>query len=85
MTFDSGGLSLKSGEGMMTMKCDMGGAAAVIAALAIVPIVAPNLSVRGLSRWLRTSPAAERSVRETYYAPGRVQRLKCSTPMPRAG
>ncbi|MGQ0464270.1 MAG: leucyl aminopeptidase [Sporichthyaceae bacterium] len=32
VTFDSGGLSLKSSEGMVTMKCDMGGAAAVIGA-----------------------------------------------------
>jgi len=33
ITFDSGGLSLKSGEGMMTMKTDMSGAAAVLATL----------------------------------------------------
>jgi leucyl aminopeptidase len=33
VTFDSGGLSLKSAAGMMTMKSDMGGAAAVIAAI----------------------------------------------------
>jgi leucyl aminopeptidase len=32
ITFDSGGLSLKPPSGMMTMKSDMGGAAAVIAA-----------------------------------------------------
>ncbi len=32
ITFDSGGLSLKPPNGMMTMKSDMGGAAAVIAA-----------------------------------------------------
>jgi len=25
ITFDAGGLSIKSGTGMMTMKCDMGG------------------------------------------------------------
>ena len=33
ITFDSGGLSLKPAAGMMTMKSDMGGAAAVLAAL----------------------------------------------------
>ncbi len=33
ITFDSGGLSLKPGSSMMTMKCDMGGAAAVVAAV----------------------------------------------------
>jgi len=32
ITFDSGGLSLKPGTSMMTMKCDMSGAAAVVAA-----------------------------------------------------
>ena len=33
ITFDSGGLSLKTAEGMMTMKTDMSGAAAVMAAV----------------------------------------------------
>jgi leucyl aminopeptidase len=33
ITFDSGGLSLKSADGMMTMKSDMGGAAAVLATM----------------------------------------------------
>jgi leucyl aminopeptidase len=32
ITFDSGGLSLKTAKGMETMKCDMAGAAAVLAA-----------------------------------------------------
>ncbi|MBW9211398.1 leucyl aminopeptidase [Mumia sp. zg.B21] len=32
ITFDSGGLSLKPGASMMTMKCDMAGAASVLAA-----------------------------------------------------
>lgn len=31
VTFDSGGLSIKTAEGMMTMKCDMAGAASVVA------------------------------------------------------
>lgn len=33
VTFDSGGLSLKPSDGMKTMKCDMGGAAAVLGAM----------------------------------------------------
>ena len=38
ITFDSGGLSIKPGASMMTMKCDMGGAAAIVAAtVAIAP------------------------------------------------
>ncbi|MGH9072894.1 MAG: leucyl aminopeptidase [Acidimicrobiales bacterium] len=36
ITFDSGGLSLKTAAGMMTMKTDMGGAAAVLATLSAV-------------------------------------------------
>ena len=35
ITFDSGGYSLKSTTGMLPMKCDMGGAATVAAALAL--------------------------------------------------
>jgi len=33
VTFDSGGLNLKPASGMLTMKCDMAGAAAVLAAM----------------------------------------------------
>ncbi len=35
ITFDSGGYSIKSSEGMLTMKCDMGGAATVTGALGL--------------------------------------------------
>ncbi|HYI45488.1 MAG TPA: leucyl aminopeptidase, partial [Actinomycetota bacterium] len=37
VTFDSGGLSLKDPRGMETMKTDMGGGAAVLAAMAALP------------------------------------------------
>jgi leucyl aminopeptidase len=47
ITFDSGGLSLKTGAGMMTMKCDMSGAAAVIGAMSVLPEVAPKVRVIG--------------------------------------
>ena len=46
LTFDSGGLSIKPAQGMMTMKCDMGGAAAVIGAMSVLPDVAPRCRVR---------------------------------------
>jgi len=36
VTFDSGGLSLKPSESMLTMKCDMSGGAAVLAAAATI-------------------------------------------------
>lgn len=35
ITFDSGGYSIKSSEGMLDMKCDMGGAATVTSALGL--------------------------------------------------
>ena len=35
ITFDSGGYSIKASEGMLTMKCDMGGAATVTGGLAL--------------------------------------------------
>lgn len=35
ITYDSGGYSIKSSEGMISMKCDMGGAATVAGALAL--------------------------------------------------
>lgn len=48
LTFDSGGLSLKTAEGMETMKCDMGGGAAVLAGmLAIARLAPPGISVTG--------------------------------------
>lgn len=47
LTFDSGGLSLKTGVGMMTMKCDMSGAAAVFGAMSVLPTVAARCRVLG--------------------------------------
>ncbi len=47
ITFDSGGLSIKSAEGMMTMKTDMGGGAAVIAAMSALPSLSPEVRVVG--------------------------------------
>lgn len=46
ITFDSGGLSIKTGNGMMTMKCDMGGAAAVVGAMSVLPVSKPPVRVR---------------------------------------
>ncbi|MEA3215679.1 MAG: leucyl aminopeptidase, partial [Acidimicrobiia bacterium] len=46
ITFDSGGLSIKTGTGMMTMKSDMAGAAAVMAAVAAVARLKLPVEVR---------------------------------------
>jgi leucyl aminopeptidase len=47
ITFDSGGLSLKPAKGMEAMKCDMSGAAAVLAALQAIAALGPAVSVVG--------------------------------------
>ena len=45
ITFDSGGLSLKTAAGMTTMKMDMGGAAAILGAMSAIRAVAPKVKV----------------------------------------
>jgi leucyl aminopeptidase len=45
ITFDSGGLSLKSADGMMTMKTDMAGGAAVLATMSALPALGVKTKV----------------------------------------
>ncbi len=47
VTFDSGGLSLKPSDGMLTMKCDMAGAGLVISIMSIIARLAPSCRVIG--------------------------------------
>jgi leucyl aminopeptidase len=66
VTFDSGGLTIKPSSGMTTMKCDMGGAAAVIqATLAIASL---GLPVK-VTTW---APMAENMVSGSSTRPGDV-------------
>lgn len=46
ITFDAGGLSIKTSAGMTTMKCDMGGAAAVLGAMSALPDLKPKVNVK---------------------------------------
>ncbi len=48
ITFDSGGLSLKTSSGMAWMKADMGGAAAVVGAMVAIAALAPKVKVTAL-------------------------------------
>jgi leucyl aminopeptidase len=57
ITFDSGGLSLKSGDGMMTMKDDMSGAAAVIATLGACKAAGVNVRVIGIAPCTENMPS----------------------------
>lgn len=47
ITFDSGGLSLKPSEGMMDMKTDMAGSAAVLGAMKVIAHLQPPFPVHG--------------------------------------
>jgi leucyl aminopeptidase len=49
ITFDSGGLSIKSADGMMTMKTDMSGAADVIAAMSVLAALGCKTKVVGIA------------------------------------
>jgi leucyl aminopeptidase len=66
LTFDSGGLSLKSGEGMEKMKDDMAGGAVVLATLRVAGILNLPLHVVGLV------PATENLPGGRAYKPGDV-------------
>jgi leucyl aminopeptidase len=45
IAFDSGGLSIKDAKGMETMKCDMGGAASILATMSVIAQLGPKLNV----------------------------------------
>jgi leucyl aminopeptidase len=66
ITFDSGGLSIKTADGMETMKTDMSGAAAVLAAMSLLPSFNPKVRVIGLV------PATENMPSGTAIKPGDV-------------
>jgi leucyl aminopeptidase len=59
ITFDSGGLSLKPPKAMETMKSDMGGAAAVLAALQALAALRPAVNVVGYMPLAENMPGGE--------------------------
>lgn len=68
VTFDSGGLSLKDAANMETMKTDMGGAAAVIAAMTAIAKLKPRIEVLGFV------PTTENMPSGTAIRPGDVMK-----------
>ena len=66
ITFDSGGLSIKTAAGMTTMKCDMAGAAAVVAATLAIAELGLPVRVTALA------PMAENMVSGEATRPGDV-------------
>ncbi|MEK7633168.1 MAG: leucyl aminopeptidase [Patescibacteria group bacterium] len=59
VTFDSGGLSLKPGDGMMTMKCDMAGAAAVLGFFTVLGQLQPRCEVHGIIAAVENMPSGK--------------------------
>lgn len=59
ITFDTGGLSLKTSEHMETMKMDMSGAAAVLAIFSVLPILKPKSEVVGLIAACENMPSGK--------------------------
>ncbi len=57
ITFDSGGLSLKPSKSMEWMKADMGGAAAVIAAMTAIARLKPDVHVTGWAPMAENMPS----------------------------
>lgn len=57
ITFDSGGLSLKPNESMVTMKSDMGGAAAVLAAAVAIARLEPRVAVTAYAPLAENMPS----------------------------
>lgn len=68
ITFDSGGLNLKTAEGMRAQKRDMAGAALVIGVMSALPRLKPGVEVRGYV------PSAENMPSGTAVRPGDVVR-----------
>lgn len=68
ITFDSGGLDLKSAEGMLTMKSDMSGGACVIGAMKAIGAIRPRINVWGIV------PATENMPGRRAQRPGDVVR-----------
>lgn len=59
VTFDSGGLDLKTAAGMLTMKTDMSGAAAVAASLITVAKLKPDVNVIGVIPLAENMPSGK--------------------------
>ncbi|WP_233546177.1 leucyl aminopeptidase [Salinibius halmophilus] len=61
ITFDSGGISIKPGQGMDEMKYDMGGAASVFGLMQAVALLKPNVNVIGVVAAAENMPAGNAS------------------------
>lgn len=70
LTFDAGGLCLKTAEGMDTMRCDMAGAATVLGALKAASTLNLPVEIHGIVGAAENMPGAEA------YKPGDILRMR---------
>jgi leucyl aminopeptidase len=68
IAFDSGGLSIKDATGMETMKCDMGGAASILATMRAIALLKPKVNV------IAAIPSSENMPSGSAIRPGDVLR-----------
>jgi len=68
ITFDSGGLSLKSAQSMETMKMDMAGAASILGVFRALPSLRPRVEIHGILAVTENMPGGKA------YKPGDVLR-----------
>lgn len=59
VTFDSGGISLKPSDSMISMKCDMAGAAAVIGAFSALKNLKPKMEIHGIFAACENMPSGK--------------------------
>lgn len=59
VTFDSGGLSLKPADYMMSMKTDMAGAASVLGVFSVLKQLAPKVEVHGIFAAVENMPSGK--------------------------
>jgi leucyl aminopeptidase len=57
VTFDTGGINLKPGDSMYTMKCDMSGAATVISAIQVIAELGLKISVTAYAAMAENMPS----------------------------
>ncbi|GCE20379.1 leucyl aminopeptidase [Dictyobacter kobayashii] len=69
ITFDTGGISIKPGAGMDTMKGDMGGAAAVLGAMQAIARIKPAINVTAFV------PTCDNMPSGSAYVPGDIVRI----------
>ena len=66
LTYDSGGYSIKSSDGMVTMKCDMSGAASVLSLMALIAKQNLKINVYGVL------PICENMINGNGFKPGDI-------------